>query len=194
MEVLKFENFNTFSEKYYDDKNIHDNVSTTPRKNIIKIKNLCLDYVKHFDDTYINYIFYGPTGVGKTFITHCIAKALLDTSHAVVYLTAQQLFDILAKNKFGKNDDTLDEGQISYIFGADLLIIDDLGTELTNSFTSSQLYNFIEERHLNRKPTIMSTNLSFTELRSRYSERIFSRFIGYYEFYMIVGRDLRAKQ
>ncbi len=84
-------------------------------------------------------------------------------------------------------------GQVSYILESELLIIDDLGTELANSFTSSQLYYLIEERHLNRKSVIISTNLSFKELRDRYSERIFSRFTGYYNFYMIAGDDIRIK-
>ena len=179
MEVLKTENFDTFSEAYYDDTEINANLSLTPRQNIIKIKEICLDYTRHFDETYNNIIFYGPTGVGKTFMTHCIAKALLDTSHTVIYLTALQLFDILEKNKFGKNDMPEYSGQVSYILESELLIIDDLGTELANSFTSSQLYYLIEERHLNRKSVIISTNLSFKELRDRYSERIFSRFTGY---------------
>ena len=146
-----------------------------------------------FDKIYKNIIFYGETGVGKTFITHCIAKALLDTSHTVVYLTAPQLFDILETIKFGRNNEEQYGSQISYILDSELLIIDDLGTELVNSFTSAQLYYFIEERHLNRKAVIISTNLSFQELRDRYNERIFSRFTGYYNFYMIAGEDIRVK-
>lgn len=194
MEVLKTENFSTFSESYYDDTQINENLSLTPRQNIVKIKEICLDYVKHFDETYRNIIFYGNTGVGKTFMTHCIAKALLDTSHTVIYLTAPQLFDILEENKFGKNSGKQYSKQISYILDSELLIIDDLGTELVNSFTSSQLYYFIEERHLNRKSVIISTNFSFKELRENYSERIFSRFTGYYNFYMIAGEDIRIKK
>lgn len=193
MEVLESENFSTFSEEYYDDTTINENVSLTPRQNIIKLKEVCLDYIRHFDDTYTNFIFYGNTGVGKTFITHCIAKALLDTSHTVIYLTALQLFDILEKNKFGRNNESQYNSQISYIMDSELLIIDDLGTEFVNSFTSSQLYYFIEERHLSRKSVIISTNLSFGEMRERYSERIFSRFTGYYTFYMIAGEDIRTK-
>ena len=157
------------------------------------VQTCALPISRHFDETYNNIIFYGPTGVGKTFMTHCIAKALLDTSHTVIYLTALQLFDILEKNKFGKNDMPEYSGQVSYILESELLIIDDLGTELANSFTSSQLYYLIEERHLNRKSVIISTNLSFKELRDRYSERIFSRFTGYYNFYMIAGDDIRIK-
>lgn len=193
MDILESENFSTFSEEFYDDVQVDKNLSLTPRQNIVKIRDICLDYVDHFDGTYNNIIFYGPTGVGKTFMTHCIAKALLDKSHTVVYLTSLQLFDILEKNKFGRNDETTPDGQVSYILDSELLIIDDLGTELTNSFTSSQLYHFIEERHLNKRSVIISTNLSFTELRNRYSERIFSRFTGYYNFYMIIGDDIRIK-
>ncbi len=193
IDVLNDENFDTFDENYYDDSVVNDNLSLTPRQNILKIKNVCLDFIKRFDTSYENLIFYGPTGVGKTFLTHCIAKRLLDTSHTVVYLTSLQLFDILEKNKFNRDDAYTSNEQISYILNSELLIIDDLGTELVNSFTASQLYYFIEERHLNQRSTIISTNLSFQELRDRYSERIFSRFTGYYNFYMIVGDDIRIK-
>ncbi len=191
-DILSTENFETFQPEYYDDKTIDDNLSLTPRQNIIKLRELCLDFIAHFDDAYDNLIFYGPTGVGKTFLTHCIAKELLDSGHTVVYLTSLQLFDILEKNKFGKNEDVETTGeQISYLVNSDLLIIDDLGTELTNSFTNSRLYYFMEERHLQQRATIFSTNLSFQELRERYGERIFSRFTGYYNFCKIVGNDLR---
>lgn len=193
MDVLEAENFDTFDDSYYDDTEVDDNLSLTARQNIKKIKNVCLDFIKHFDNAYDNLIFYGSTGVGKTFLTHCIAKKLLDTSHTVLYLTSLQLFDILEKNKFHHEDDSSSNEQIAYILHSDLLIIDDLGAELVNSFTSSQLYYFIEERHINKRPTIISTNLSFQELRERYSERIFSRFIGFYHFFLIIGDDIRQK-
>lgn len=193
MDVLEAENFRTFNELYYDDTVINDNLSLTARQNIIKVKDVCLDYIKHFDDAYDNLIFYGSTGVGKTFLTHCIAKELLDSSHTVLYLTSLQLFDILEKNKFHHEDASTSNEQIAYMLHSDLLIIDDLGAELVNSFTASQLYYFIEERHTNKRPTIISTNLSFQELRDRYSERIFSRFIGFYHFLMIIGDDIRQK-
>ena len=116
------------------------------------------------------------------------------TSHTVLYLTSLQLFDILEKNKFNKEDASTSNEQISYMLHSDLLIIDDLGTELVNSFTASQLFYFIEERHIRQRSTIISTNLSFQELRDRYSERIFSRFTGYYNFLMIVGEDIRIRK
>ena len=185
-DILLEENFDTFDSEYYDDTTVNDNLSLTPKENINKLKD------KHFDYAYDNLIFYGPTGVGKTFLTHCIAKELLDTGHTVVYLTSLQLFDILEKGRFGKDEESEQiRTKTDYLIHSDLLIIDDLGTELTNSFTISELYHFIEERHLQQKSTILSTNLTFQELLNRYGERIFSRFTGYYHFCMIIGDDIR---
>lgn len=192
--ILEKENFDTFDETYYDDQKVNENLSLTSRENIKRVREVCEDFIRHFDDAYDNLIFYGPTGVGKTFLTHCIAKQLLDTSHTVLYLTSLQLFDILEKNKFSKEDASTSNEQISYMLHSDLLIIDDLGTELVNSFTASQLFYFIEERHIRQRSTIISTNLSFQELRDRYSERIFSRFTGYYNFLMIIGEDIRIQK
>lgn len=191
-DVLAAENFGTFRPEYYDDEVRDDNLSLTPRENILKLREVCMDYISRFDDAYDNLIFYGPTGVGKTFLTNCIAKELLDSGHSVVYLTSLQLFDILEKSKFGKDGEAASSGkQIAWLLSNDLLIIDDLGTELTNSFTISQLYYLIEERHLAGRSSIFSTNLSFQELHDRYGERIFSRFTGYYNFCKIIGKDIR---
>lgn len=96
-DILEQENFDTFCVDYYDDTTCNENLSITPRENIIKIQEMCKQFIAHFDTDYNNLLFYGPTGVGKTFLTHCIAKALLDTGHTVVYLTSLQLFDILRK-------------------------------------------------------------------------------------------------
>lgn len=127
MDILNHENFDTFDDSYYDDTIVNENLSLTARQNIRKVKTVCLDYIKHFDDSYDNLIFYGSTGVGKTFLTHCIAKKLLDTSHTVLYLTSLQLFDILERNKFRHEDISTSNEQIAYMLQSDLLIIDDLG-------------------------------------------------------------------
>jgi DNA replication protein DnaC len=191
-DILLEENFDTFRSDYYDDTTVDDNLSLTPKENITKLREICLDFIRHFDDAYDNLIFYGPTGVGKTFLTHCIAKELLDSGHTVVYLTSLQLFDILEKGRFGKGEESEQiQVKMDYLIHSDLLIIDDLGTELTNSFTTSELYHFIEERHLQQRSTILSTNLAFQELHDRYGERIFSRFTGYYNFCKIIGNDIR---
>ena len=128
----------------------------------------------------------------KTFLSNCIARELLDRSYTVIYLTSFQLFDILEKNKFNKDDDSQEvQNQFNFILSCDLLIIDDLGTELTNSFINTQLYLCINERYLREKSTIISTNLSLDNINDKYSERIFSRIISNYTLLKIVGADIR---
>jgi DNA replication protein DnaC len=135
----------------------------------------------------------GNTGVGKTFLANCIAKELLDRGYTVIYLTAFRLFDILEKNKFGRDEETAytASNQFEYILDCDLLIIDDLGTELNNSFTSSQLYLIINERLLKQKSTIISTNLSYDNINANYGERVYSRLISKYSIRRIIGEDIR---
>ena len=111
----------------------------------------------------------------------------------MIYLTAFRLFDILEKNKFSKDEDSslAASNQFDYILDCDLLIIDDLGTELNNSFTNSQLYLIINERLLRQKSTIISTNLSLPNINTTYGERIFSRIVSSYSVQRIIGEDIR---
>ena len=192
MDILNHENFDTFDDSYYDDTIVNENLSLTARQNIRKVKTVCLDYIKHFDDSYDNLIFYGSTGVGKTFLTHCIAKELLESAHSVIYFTSFDLFEVLSTATFGKKyaeDEVLQ--QHSAIFDCDLLIIDDLGTEMTNTFVASQLFLCINERLMNKKSTIISTNLSLESLRDLYSERVFSRISSNFKMRKLIGKDIR---
>ena len=194
-EILKSENFSHFNEEYYPDDYIEDTTGLTPRDNIRNIHETALFFCDHFDESHDNLLLYGNTGVGKTFLTHCIAKEALDHSHTVVYLTALGLFDLLEKNKFDKALSSVEKNAVvSYILDCDLLILDDLGTELNNSFTSSQLYQVIDTRLVHRKSTIISTNLSFDDLREQYSERIFSRITSRYSLLKLTGDDIRLKK
>ena len=158
-----------------------------------KIVDGCKKFIETFDSNHDNFLFLGNTGVGKTFLANCIAKELLDKGYTVAYLTAFRLFDILEKYKFGKNNSDIHDAanQFDYILNCELLIIDDLGTELSNAFTTSQLYLIINERLLSRKSTIISTNLSLDHLNSNYSERIYSRIISNYSIRRIIGKDIR---
>lgn len=186
------ENFSTFSLDYFPDNYIDESIGLTPRKNMEMVVEKTHDFINKFDKRYQNLLIYGNTGVGKTFLTNCIAKELLDSSYTVIYLTAFQLFDILEKNKFSKGDDSEEiQNQFNFILNCDLLIIDDLGTELTNSFINSQLYLCINERYLREKSTIISTNLSLDNINTKYSERIFSRIISNYTLLKIAGDDIR---
>lgn len=194
--ILSKENFDHFKMEYYDNQTKDTTLGLTPYANMQKVVAECKRFVAEFDYQYSNILLYGNTGVGKTFLANCIAKELLDTSHTVVYLTAFELFDILEKNKFSKSYDEKNEmnEKFQYILNSDLLIIDDLGTELVNSFSASQVYLCINERHLNQKSTIISTNLSLDDISSLYSERVFSRIISEYHLIKIVGDDIRLKK
>ncbi len=194
--VLDRENFSAFSFNYYSDDYIDESIGLSPLSNMQKIVATCKSFIRHFDKKHENLLFLGNTGVGKTFLANCIAKELLDRGYTVIYLTAFRLFDILEKYKFGKNlENTLTAAnQFEYILDCDMLIIDDLGTELSNSFTTSQLYLIINERLLRQKSTLISTNLSLDNLNSNYSERIYSRIISNYCIRRIVGEDIRLNK
>ena len=194
-EVLDIENFSHFDITYYPDDYIEESTGLTPRDNIRRILMTAHAFCDNFGDCEQNLLLYGNTGVGKTFLTHCIAKELLSQSYTVVYLTSIGLFDILEKNKFDRELSSLEKSTtVSYIMNCDLLILDDLGTELTNSFTTSQLYQVIDSRLVHKKSTIISTNLSFDDLREQYSERIFSRLTSGYTLLKVTGEDIRLKK
>lgn len=193
--AINRENFSTFSLDYYPDNYIDPSIQLSPRENMRKIYDTCFSFIESFDKEYHNLLLYGNTGVGKTFLANCIAKELLDKAHTVIYLTAFQLFDILEKNKFGKGEDNYEfQNQFDYILDCDLLIVDDLGTELNNSFVNVQLYLCINERYLRQKSTIISTNLSLDNINTIYSERVFSRIASNYTLLKIVGDDIRLKK
>jgi DNA replication protein DnaC len=191
--ILANENFNNFSFRYYGDDYIDESTGLSPLSNMQKVVANCKSFVKHFNNKHDNLLLLGNTGVGKTFLANCIAKELLDKGNTVIYLTAFRLFDILEKYKFGKNEENsyAASNQFDYILDCDLLIIDDLGTEFYNSFTTSQLYLIINERLLRKKSTIISTNLSLPDINSTYSERVYSRIISLYLVQRIVGEDIR---
>jgi DNA replication protein DnaC len=191
--ILAHENFSKFSFHYYSDDFIDEAIGLSPLSNMQKVVAGCKNFIKHFNKSNDNLLLLGNTGVGKTFLANCIAKELLDHGNTVIYLTAFRLFDILEKHKFGKDEESSynASNQFDYILDCDLLIIDDLGTELNNSFTNSQLYLIINERLLRQKSTIISTNLSLTNINTTYGERIFSRIASSYSVQRIIGEDIR---
>ncbi len=193
-DILQKENFDTFREDYYDDQ--ADRVlGISPRENIRNVVAVCRRFIRDFDTKGGNLLFYGDTGVGKTFLTNCIAKEMLDTSHTVIYLTAFRLVEILEDTTFGSDDDDdYSENMMDYILDCDLLIIDDLGTELNNTFVTSKLFYCINERLVREKSTIISTNLSLQELQDAYTERIFSRLVSGFEILKILGDDIRVRR
>ena len=192
-EVLERENFSSFSFKHFSNTVKDSATGLTALENMHEVVKTCRDYIDNFDKEYKNLYLYGATGVGKTFLTNCIAKELIDNSYSVIYVSSIRLFEILASSTFKKDNASDYVDLAENILDCDLLIIDDLGTELINSFTASSLFNCINERHLRRKSVIISTNLSLAELRANYSERVFSRIMSNYTLLKIYGDDLRVR-
>ena len=154
---------------------------------------VCRQFIDTFGTEFRNLFFYGSVGVGKTFLSTCIARKIMEKEFSVLYLSAPQLFNALAQTAFDRKD--VDARNMNeYIFGCDLLIIDDLGSEYTNQFIASQFFTCINERLLHRKSTIISTNLSLESLADLYTERSFSRITSSYSLLKIVGDDIRIKK
>lgn len=193
---LEHENFDNFNINLFsdekDEKKYNSNIS--PKENLEKIKEIALDFIKNFDDPQEkNLLFTGNTGLGKTYLTNCIANELLKQGKTVLYQTAPVMLDSILDYRFGKNN----EFNYNDLLNVDLLIIDDLGTESSNNMKFSELFNILNTRLLNQNnrvtKTIISTNLSLNILFKTYDERIFSRLVGYYNICRFFGEDLRYK-
>jgi len=189
--VLYNQNFSTLDTSIFSKERVPGS-NISPYENILEIVAICELFIMNFDkDNGENLLFYGDTGLGKTFMCNCIAKELLDKGHLVIYQTAFKMFEIIEDYKFKNTDSHISKDNYENLFDCDLLIIDDLGTELTNSFTNSELFNIINTRLLSGKKTIISTNLSPMQLGSEYAQRIFSRVFDRFKMVKFIGKDLR---
>lgn len=192
--ILQRENFSAFSFDYYSDADVDPQTQMTPRQNMHRIVKRCREFLAHFDEGAGNLLFYGGTGLGKTFLSHCIARELIETAHSVIYHSSQELFSALAKETFSRSSPGEDASFAEYLLDCDLLIIDDLGTELTNAFVSSQLFFLLNERIGRGKSMIISSNLSLAGLVETYSERIFSRISSSFALLGFFGDDIRIQK
>lgn len=193
-ELLEKENFSTFDESLYSRTLIDEATGMTYYDVMKDFLQKAKEYVEHFDTVKRGLLIHGYVGVGKTFLINCIAKALLDKNYTVLYLSSFRLFEIFEQYKFGHEDESTNARRaFDTILDCDLLIIDDLGTELTNSYTNSQLFICMEERALRHKPIVISTNLSMERINRRYSERIVSRLFNF-QYIKILGSDNRIKR
>lgn len=191
---IEHENFTTFEFGYYSNRidleKYHSELS--PRDNILKNKHMALQFIENFENhEEKNILFTGKTGLGKTFLTNCIANELLNKGYTVIYQTAPYLMDKIIDYKFNKDNSKESEDFNREIKNADLLIIDDLGTETTNNYRYEELFNIINYRINTNKKIIISTNLSLKDIQARYDERISSRIIGEFNSYRFYGDDIR---
>lgn len=181
-EMIEKENFSTLSSAYYQGDDLQRFETAV---------KLSKEFIKNFKQDYRNILFYGTVGTGKSFLSGCIAKELIDNGNSVIYFSASGLFEMLARYSFDYKEKNVLQDFYEDIYSCDLLIIDDLGTEITNSFVASQLFSCLNERNLRQKSTIISTNLSLEELRDRYSDRIFSRITSSFDLCKLTGADIR---
>lgn len=164
-------------------------LGASPRKLMQYVYNNALHYARTFTLESGSILMIGATGLGKTFLSACIARTVADRGYSVLYSTAMQLFSDFETAKFARSTESADASR--KYFTCDLLIIDDLGTEMTTQFTVSALYQIVNTRLLEGRPTIISTNLPAVELKQRYSPQIASRLLGVYECYSFAGDDIR---
>ena len=196
---LERENFSNFNIKLFTDKADFDKYKSniSPRENIRIIKEKVQSFIDNFENPEEkNLVFTGTTGVGKTYISNCIANELLKLGKTVLYQTAPVMFDEINDAKFGKENSNFD--LLDNLLKVDLLIIDDLGTEKVSESKITELFTIINTRLLNQNhkitKTIISTNLNIDELFKTYTTRIGSRLAGNYRFLRFFGEDLRLKK
>lgn len=184
-DILEKNNFDNFNFNYYSaQKSINE--PRSPRKNIEEILSKATNYIKNFNNTNENFLFVGNSGTGKTFLTNCIAKELIEKGFLVIYRTSDDIIKNLREIKFNNNVDLED-----LLVNCDLLVIDDLGTEQISDFSRTELFNLLNKKLLTHKKMIISTNLSLEDILKTYSERISSRLLGDFSVSKFYGEDIR---
>lgn len=187
-DILREKNFNTFNINIFSPHKLGDE-KYSPRKNMENIYSYVLgEYIPNFKSTNTNLLFYGNPGSGKSFLSYCIAKELLDLGYLVVYKTSDELISDLRDIRFNNNYKLN-----NLLMNCDLLIIDDLGAEQTNDFAITELFNLLNRKLLQNKKMLISTNLFLPGITQVYSERIYSRLIGEFKLCKFFEEDLRIK-
>lgn len=184
--IIRDENFSTLREDLFSGEDlVHFRAAVS----------ICHEFVNSFDREYANLMFYGTVGTGKTFLCNCIAGELLNSGHSVIYLSAADFFKIYGDLMYGKRsrEDEAVDTELNDLYDCDLLVLDDVGTEMPGQFTSSAMFNCMNNRHTRHRSTIINTNLSLSELQERYSDRVFTRLTGFYRVLKLTGPDLRIR-
>lgn len=183
--LLETENFDHLSYDYYEGEDLRQ------FKQIVEASK---NFVLEFKHNYRNLLFYGTVGTGKSFLSCCIARELLEEGASVVYTRSADLFQNIADETFVGRAESQLSALYDVLYKCDLLIIDDLGSELNNAFVTSKLFELISARHTQKKSTIISSNISLEQIRDSYTDRVFSRIASNYDIYKFSGPDIRMRK
>ncbi len=183
------QSFDTFSLEWYPTR-VNERIGRSPREHMEHIFETCSNFARHFEKKGGSLLLTGATGTGKTFLSACIAREVTERGFSVVYDTAAAIFRVMENEYFHRGEEDNSDA-VERFLRCDLLIMDDLGTELTTAFVQSALYRIINTRLTAGKSTVISTNLSPDELYERYTAQIFSRIEGEYEILPCLGDDIR---
>jgi len=188
------DSFDTFDPELYDAEPDPE-TGISPRDSMDLVYEACVRYTERFGTTKTNLLLSGGPGLGKTFLSTCIARAVMEKGYSVVYDTAVGIFAKMEDAKFSNRENEPEKRLAAdRLYKCDLLIIDDLGTEMTTAFTVSALYDLINTRLISGKRTVINTNLSPERLCKRYNEQIGSRLAGEYLLLTCHGSDIRLKK
>jgi len=195
------ETFDSFDLTLYDDTSNTD-TGVSPRRSMEVVYEICVEYARKFGSKSMNLFFNGEPGLGKTFLSACIARVVAENGFSVVYDMAASVFSKFEDVKFMRSQDSEDSREIvrnarddvKRYLECDLLIIDDLGTEMTTSFIIEALYEVINTRLISGKKTLINSNLTSDELHKRYSKQIMARLEGEYQVLTFYGDDIRKKR
>jgi len=179
--------FRDFDLGLYSDEE-DEALGISPRENMRNNLYILKEYAASFAPGQRGLALIGDTGLGKTFLSGCIAGEVSARGYSVAYESAYVIFSLLEDQKFGRGGD---EDKTKRFFECDLLILDDLGCEMPGAFAAAALYNLVNTRLLNRRPAIINTNLTLAELRTRYSPQVYSRIAGEYDVVFLFGQDVR---
>ena len=185
--------FESFEFKWYSPEP-WPKMGISPRTNMERNYDACRDYAYQFSRRSGNLLLSGDPGLGKTFLSACIARVVSENGFSVVYDTAGHIFNQMENLKFRRDEDEETEEAVNRCMACDLLIMDDLGTEMTTTFVQSALYQIVNGRLLSGKQTIINTNLTPEEIGRRYSPQILSRLEGEYEILPFFGEDIRRQK
>ncbi len=183
------ETFETFDFNWYATD--RGNYRRAPREVAERNFDVCQDYARQFSPRSGNLLLFGAPGLGKTFLSACIARVVSENGHSVVYDTASHIFAQFEAVKFRRDEEAAPDEDVERYLDCDLLIMDDLGTEMLPTFVQSAFYQMVNTRLIRGKKTIINTNLTPDEIGSRYGAALQSRIEGEYELLPFIGEDIR---